>query len=558
MATRSYIVHALIGQGGFGKVYRATLDGGAGFRKQVAIKLLMQDAISKGILERFRDEARILGLVRDRAFVSVDPPMRLAGSYAVVMDYVEGESARGLLRHGPMPATVALEIVEEVARSLGFAWNQPGPDGKPLHLLHRDLKPGNLQITPRGEVKVLDFGIARANFDDREAKTTDDWAGTAGFTAPERYEGIEGPPGDVYSLGVVLRVLATLDKPVGVGQFKSKHKLDPALAPLIQLSRDMCQEEHTARPTMREVEGRCHELRRKMPGPSLRDWAELHVEVHRGETLDDACGQRWEEENAMTPAPAGRASAPGESVAPAAWGAPKPPPMSAADTAVAPTSGPSFRTTAPTDLRAAGLGALGGIAFALIAGAGLVGALAVGLWVATTFSSPSPSNAPTAPAVVMPAPAPDTAPVAAPPSTAPVAAPTAPTPAPATAPAPNAPTPANPAPAPLAAAPAPAPPAPPPAPAPIEVAPAPAPAAVVATAPTRPVTFGSVPFGAEVWVDGAKLPGKTPFTNVPIAEGAHRVKMVHGDQAAERTFQVGAQGAAKLVWTVGQDIKLVQ
>jgi hypothetical protein len=67
-----------------------------------------------------------------------------------------------------------------------------------------------------------------------------------------------------------------------------------------------------------------------------------------------------------------------------------------------------------------------------------------------------------------------------------------------------------------------------------------------------------VPFGADVWVDGTKLSGKTPFTNVPIGEGAHRVKMVLGDQQAERTFQVGAQGAAKLVWTVGQDIKLVQ
>ncbi len=215
--TRRYTVLELLGEGGFGKVYRARMDGPDGFAKDVAIKLLHDDDFPESIRRRFRDEARILGLLRDRAIITVDPPTRLGGQWAIVMEFVDGVSADWLARRLTIPPTVVLELVQEVARALDVAWRQEGPDGQPLRLLHRDIKPGNLQVTPNGAVKVLDFGIARADFGKREAKTNRHVGGTFGYIAPERIEGIDGPEGDVYALGVVLHELVTGSRP-GAGR----------------------------------------------------------------------------------------------------------------------------------------------------------------------------------------------------------------------------------------------------------------------------------------------------------------------------------------------------
>jgi serine/threonine protein kinase len=151
--------------------------------------------------------------VRDRAIVSVDPPTQLDGRWAVIMEYVDGWSCARVLRaHGAMPTRAAVEVIMEVARALHTVWFHPGPDGRPLHLIHRDLKPENIQITPSGEVKVLDFGLAKANFD-RQAATTEGLVGTLGYVAPERFEGQEGDRTDIYSLGVVLRKLLGPERP---------------------------------------------------------------------------------------------------------------------------------------------------------------------------------------------------------------------------------------------------------------------------------------------------------------------------------------------------------
>jgi serine/threonine protein kinase len=295
MSLRRYKIESVIGQGGFGRVYRAVLEADGGFRKRVAVKVLSGDTDQNlpNLMERFRDEARILGLIQDRAFVSVEPPVRLNGRWAVVMEYAEGESAKALLRHGGFPPSCALEIVMEVARALSTAYWKPGEDGEPLRLLHRDLKPANLQISASGEVRLLDFGIAKAQFGEREALTTNDWAGTAGYSAPERLEGEDGPEGDVYSLGVVLQVLITRDTPLGAGQFKEKNHRTESMGPGLELARKMYDLDPKARPRMRSVEQMCRELLRRSPPPTLREWAESKVELGRGEKQDESCGSVW-------------------------------------------------------------------------------------------------------------------------------------------------------------------------------------------------------------------------------------------------------------------------
>ena len=283
----------ILGQGGFGTVYKGRLEGGEGFVKEVAIKLLSDENPDEEVLSRFRDEARILGLLRDRNIVSVDPPTRLGGRWAVVMEFVDGAACDRLLKKGAFPPGVALEIIEEVARTLDNLWSHPGSTGEPMHLLHRDIKPANIQITPNGQVKVLDFGIAKATFGNRETETTDHIGGTVGYIAPERLEGEEGPRGDVYSLGVVLHELVTNKRPRPGRRFEVP--ADPAAAAVAELAANMRELEPEDRPSAREVEKRCRELRGKLGGLDLRDWARTEVPHTSTIAPDDLVGQRLTE-----------------------------------------------------------------------------------------------------------------------------------------------------------------------------------------------------------------------------------------------------------------------
>ncbi|MEQ1506670.1 MAG: serine/threonine-protein kinase, partial [Myxococcota bacterium] len=276
---RRYRVLDLIGRGGFGRVYRARLEGPEGFRKVVAVKIVREEEVTAADVARFRDEARILGLVRDRAIVAVDPPIRLAGRWALVMEFVDGASAHRLLTRTAFPPRVAVEVIQEIARALHKVYAQTGADGLPLHLVHRDLKPANIQITPDGDVKLLDFGVARARFEARETRTSNSIGGTLGYIAPERLRGVEGPEGDVFSLGVLLHVLVTTERATeleagdatGTARFEIARTDD--VNRVLALAERMRARDPALRPTARDVEAECAALAASIAGTSLRQWA---------------------------------------------------------------------------------------------------------------------------------------------------------------------------------------------------------------------------------------------------------------------------------------------
>lgn len=129
-------------------VYRAAMLGADGFEKPVAIKLLRlagsDPRFAAEAQQRFRDEARLLGLLRHRAIVQVDSLVYIGGHQAVVMELVDGVSMRALVKRAPVPEGPSFEIVAEVSAALDAAWHRPGPAGRPLNVCHRDLKPANL------------------------------------------------------------------------------------------------------------------------------------------------------------------------------------------------------------------------------------------------------------------------------------------------------------------------------------------------------------------------------------------------------------------------------
>ena len=293
---RAYHVQAVLGTGGFGAVYRAKYVGEGSFSKIVALKVLHANmAAVDEVAMRMRDEARMLGLLRHRNIVQVDRLVQLNGHWTIVMEYVDGVDLKTIAHHTPLPIGPALAIVSEVASALHQAYSFvpldssiPVDERKPLEILHRDIKPANIQITRQGDVKVLDFGIARGNFDAREAKTQELFFGSPEYTAPERFDLEETPAGDIYSLGCVLYE-SLMGKPYGRTSARPAQYdelIEARLALLdesvlrgnaddvLALLADMLAYEGKERPNARDVERRCARLRIRHAEPLLREWAE--------------------------------------------------------------------------------------------------------------------------------------------------------------------------------------------------------------------------------------------------------------------------------------------
>jgi len=207
-----YRVGHRLGAGGFSTVYLGHLDGREGFTKRVALKFLHADLTRRaGLVRRFRDEARILGLLEHPNIIGVHGLIEFQGTWAVVMEYLRGVDLETVATElGRVPASAALQIADRTLSALRYAQNlRPNPGAPPMRLEHRDIKPSNILVDGHGAVKVLDFGIARAQFNAREAATkASGMMGTLAFMPTERWLGKPALHGDVYALaGTLLQVI---------------------------------------------------------------------------------------------------------------------------------------------------------------------------------------------------------------------------------------------------------------------------------------------------------------------------------------------------------------
>jgi serine/threonine protein kinase len=294
-------IHRCLGRGGFGEVYKGTMTGPGGVDVDVAVKVLRGDlgTESQG-LQRLRDEGRLLGRLTHPTILRVYDLVLIDGRAALVSEYVSGEDLGRMVREDRVPPRPAFEIVAQVAAALDAAWSWPSvTDGKPLHLVHRDIKPDNIRIDPHGVVKLLDFGIAQAQTVQREAQTSvNTIMGSTQYLAPERLVQQEvGPESDVFALGCTLFEVLTGEALFArrsmrqmyllmvqedrfeqylaerCGAFRDRLVGDRAIA----LIRATTCWRKAARPTAAEVASRCDAISDSTDGPTLTQWCRVRT-----------------------------------------------------------------------------------------------------------------------------------------------------------------------------------------------------------------------------------------------------------------------------------------
>ncbi|MFI5100375.1 MAG: protein kinase, partial [Actinomycetes bacterium] len=186
----------LIARGGMAEVWLAR---DALLDRNVALKVLFPElSVDRNFVERFRREAQAAANLTHPNIVSVYDWGEAGNTYFIVMEYVDGRPLSAVLHDdGPMSADRAAGIGADVAAALGFAHRNG--------VIHRDVKPGNVLITSGDQVKVTDFGIARAADTEDHLTQTGAVMGTATYFSPEQAQGLSvDQRSDVYSLGVVL------------------------------------------------------------------------------------------------------------------------------------------------------------------------------------------------------------------------------------------------------------------------------------------------------------------------------------------------------------------
>jgi len=211
-----YEIVGFLASGGMAEVFLARVRGPSGFERPVVLKRMLPHLTrQESFVNMFVDEARIVARVRHPSVVQVHELTREGGELFMVMEYLEGESLAGLSRRliargEALDPETAAYVVAEACSGLHAAHELRGDDGKFLGVVHRDVSPQNLFVTFDGSVKILDFGIAKAQ--DRVTRTeTCELKGKLDYIPPEQCASKEvDRRSDVFSLGVVLYELLTL------------------------------------------------------------------------------------------------------------------------------------------------------------------------------------------------------------------------------------------------------------------------------------------------------------------------------------------------------------
>ncbi len=209
-----------LGEGAMARVYLAELDALGGFRRKVALKVVRPDyARDEKFVKLLAREAMIGSRLQHPNIVQTLEFNEDAGRHFLALQFVEGETLADLLTKAAdeggagLPQVLAVESMIQVLKGLGYAHNLTDQDGTPFGIIHRDLKPGNIMLSRHGQVKVMDFGIAKAKVAAASITTVGQVRGTPIYMAPEQVTGkdLDGRT-DQFAAATVLYELLTGDQ----------------------------------------------------------------------------------------------------------------------------------------------------------------------------------------------------------------------------------------------------------------------------------------------------------------------------------------------------------
>src|SRR4051794_30754200 len=198
------------------QIYLARQSGLGSFERHVVLKTILRErARDQRFVTMFLDEAKLAATLNHQNVAQVYEVDQADGAYFMAMEYVHGENARAILettlrRAWTIPLELAVMIISGAAAGLHHAHERRGKNGQPLNIVHRDVSPANIMVGYDGSVKVLDFGIAKA--EERATKTIGGTIkGKYGYMSPEQCKGKTiDRRSDIFALGIVLYELATL------------------------------------------------------------------------------------------------------------------------------------------------------------------------------------------------------------------------------------------------------------------------------------------------------------------------------------------------------------
>src|SRR5256885_288153 len=206
-----YRVVEKLESGGMAEVFRAESEGLQGFRKQVAIKRVLPHlSEKKKFISMFLDEARLSAQLSHSNCVQVFDIGVGDNAYFIVMEYVDGANLKAVAevmkKQGiqfPMPAAVYLCI--EICKGLAYAHEMKDPNtGVAMNIVHRDMSPPNVLLTKYGEVKIVDFGLAKAN-SQLEKSEAGIIKGKFSYLSPDAAQGAEvDHRTDIFAVGIIL------------------------------------------------------------------------------------------------------------------------------------------------------------------------------------------------------------------------------------------------------------------------------------------------------------------------------------------------------------------
>lgn len=237
-AQQRYKVLDRLASGGMAEVFVAESAGIEGFKKRVAIKrVLPQLSEKKRFISMFLDEARLCAQLSHSNCVQVFDIGVGDNAYFIVMEYVDGADLKAVIDYlkaqgASFPVEAAVMIAVRICEGLAYAHELTSPDNKPLHIVHRDMSPPNVLITKHGEVKIVDFGLAKAS-SQLEKSEPGMIKGKFSYLSPEAALGEEvDHRTDIFAVGIILwELLAGRRLFLGDSDFATVKQVQQAVIP---------------------------------------------------------------------------------------------------------------------------------------------------------------------------------------------------------------------------------------------------------------------------------------------------------------------------------------